>query len=66
MKKLGKLLIILLCVALLLTVLTGCSRKGYCEECGQQEKLNKYVDRDGDVHWYCDTCYQLYKMFSLR
>ena len=64
MKKLVKLLVLIVCICVLSATLSGCAHKGYCEDCGQYEKLNKFVERDGDVHWYCDTCYQLEKMFS--
>ena len=42
----------------------GCAKKGECDECGQYEELNKYVTGDGDVHYYCDTCYNMEKNFG--
>ena len=43
--------------------LTACAKRGACEECGQTEKLNKYVESNGNVLWLCDDCYRLYKMW---
>ena len=45
-------------------LLAGCSRKGECDECGQIEKLNKFVAYDGDVFYYCDDCYRIAKLFQ--
>lgn len=45
-------------------VLAGCGKKGECEDCGQVEKLNEYVDEDGESHWYCDDCYRMEKLYS--
>ena len=62
MKK-ERLIVSLALVILILCLFTGCAKKGYCEECGQYETLNKFVDRYGDEHWYCDDDYRWAKMF---
>ena len=48
---------------IMLIVLSGCAKRGKCEECGQVETLNKFVEDDGDIRWYCDDCYRLAKLF---
>lgn len=51
----------LLCMACLLT---GCSKRGKCDECGQTETLKKYVDHSGDTLWLCSDCTRIAKMFG--
>lgn len=64
MKTLQKFLVILMMTVMMASVLAGCGKKGECEDCGQVEKLNEYVDEDGESHWYCDDCYRMEKLFS--
>ena len=45
-------------------MLGACDKVGECETCGQREKLNKFVDKYDDVHWYCDQCYGMEKFMS--
>ncbi len=65
MKKLKMIIALFLATVLMLAVLSGCSKHGKCEECGQNEKLNEYTDNDGDIHWYCDNCYSMAKFFGV-
>ena len=46
--------------------LAGCgsSKTGTCEECGQTEKLTRFIEEDGTVHWLCNDCYRMAKMFG--
>lgn len=62
-KTIIKIIVLIVVVLLALALFTGCAKKGKCEECGQYESLNKFVERDGTVHWYCDTCYRFAKLF---
>lgn len=56
--------IMLVTLALLISLtLTACAKKGNCEECGQYEKLNKFTEKNGTVHWYCDYDYNMAKLF---
>ncbi len=64
MKKFKKCMIALFLVLFMLTTLSGCDKRGACDECRQNEKLNKYVEKDGDVRWYCDDCYRMAKLFD--
>lgn len=60
-----KIRIVTLCLVILMFVFTsGCAKSGKCDNCGQNEKLNKFVETNGDVSWYCDDCYRLAKLFS--
>lgn len=59
-----KRILCILLTALLLFSLAGCAHKGECESCGQTETLQKFVEDDGDEHWYCNDCYRMYKLFS--
>lgn len=51
---------------------TGCSNKGTCYECGQEEKVSKYVVQGkcgnsgdtGEVIKLCDDCRAYYKMIG--
>lgn len=64
MKKFAAMVLVmcmLLCTACLMT---GCAKRGECEECGQTETLNKYVAHDGETHWLCSDCTKLAKMFG--
>lgn len=65
--KAKRLIAAVLIVCMLLCIgcmLTGCAKKGECEECRQTETLNKYVDHNGDIHWLCSDCTKLAKMFG--
>ena len=65
--KIKRITALLLVVCMLLCAafaLTGCAKKGKCEECGQTEKLKKYVDSDGDPHWLCEDCTKFAKLFG--
>jgi len=64
MKELKKCTIALFLVLFMLATLAGCAQHGVCDECRQIEKLNKYVEKDGEVHWYCDDCYRMAKLFD--
>jgi len=61
MKKIWLLFVVL---ALFVYILAGCSKTGICEECGQSEKLTKFVESDGTVHLYCNDCYRIAKLFT--
>ena len=64
MRYIKKILIVLLMVMALLGM-TGCNNKtGQCAECGQTEKLYKYVYKNGDVEWLCEYCYNITKLFG--
>ena len=61
-----RLVTFVLIVCLLLTAvftLSGCAKRGVCDGCEQTEKLEKYVDTDGEVYWYCDDCMSWAKLF---
>ncbi len=45
-------------------LLVGCSKTGKCEECGQTEKLKKYVLSDGDTEYVCEDCSRWMKMLG--
>ena len=65
MKK--RLISILLAVAMLLCMafaMSGCGKRGECEECGQTETLTKYVSH-GDTYWLCKDCSRMYKMLGM-
>lgn len=64
MKNFKRIMVGFLLTALMIVTLSGCGKRGECEDCGQNEKLNKYVEEDGDVHWYCDDCYRMEKLFG--
>lgn len=64
MKNSKKTIAVFFLTILMLMSLSGCGKRGACEECGQTEKLNKFVEKDGDIHWYCDTCYNMAKLFA--
>ncbi len=64
MKILKKSAVIFMILALLTLGLSGCDKRGACEECGQVETLKKFVEDDGDEHWLCNDCYRLYKLFE--
>ncbi len=64
MKISTKIVALILSLMLALSGLSGCSKTGNCEECGQKEKLNEFVDSRGKTHWYCDDCYRMAKVFS--
>lgn len=64
MKTCKRFMVIFVMAVLTMVVLTGCGKKGECEDCGQVEKLNEFVDGDGDSHWYCDDCYKMEKLFA--
>lgn len=68
MKNKMRCICIIVTVIVIALILTGCSsneKTGRCESCGQTEKLYKYVaPSTGDVYWYCQTCYNLAKLFS--
>lgn len=64
MKSLKRFAVIFIVLIFMFTTLAGCAKRGECEECGQNEKLNKYVEKDGDIRWYCDDCYQMAKLFT--
>lgn len=59
-----KLPIFFLLVVIMALLVSGCDKTGECEGCHQTEKLQKYVEEDGDIHWYCDDCYKFEKMFG--
>ena len=59
-----RLIAIFFVAVFMLATLAGCAKRGECEECGQNEKLNKYVEKDGDIRWYCDDCYRMAKFFD--
>lgn len=58
------LLLFLLTLVMFFT-LSGCDgrERGECDECGQIETLNKFVQSNGEVLWLCDDCYRLAKLF---
>lgn len=65
--KIKKIVALILVVCMLLSMaclLTGCAKKGTCEECGQTETLKKYIDSDGDTHWFCEDCTRMAKLFG--
>lgn len=64
MENFKRIMAALLLIALMFVTLSGCGKHGKCEGCGQTESLNKFEEYDGDVRWYCDTCYQMAKVFS--
>lgn len=64
MKNSKKHIIIVFMAIIMLIALSGCGKRGECEECGQTEKLNKFVEDDGDIRWYCDDCYRMAKLFT--
>ena len=64
MKNTKKYLAIFFLIIFMLIALSGCGKRGECEECGQTETLTKFVDTDGDIHWYCNDCYRMAKLFS--
>ena len=59
-----RIILALLAVVTMVCLLCGCAHVGVCEECGQREKLNQFVDEDGDIYWYCDDCYRIAKLLS--
>ena len=63
MRKKRKIIITIILAMIILSLLSGCAKKGNCDECGQYETLNEFVERNGTTHWYCDTCYRLAKLF---
>ncbi len=64
MRRFKTIITLFFAAVLMLTVLSSCSKHGECEGCGQNEKLNKYIEEDGDIHWYCDACYNMAKFFG--
>lgn len=61
-----KIILVLLVMATMICVLCGCAKKGICDECGQKEVLNKFVDtEDGEVYWFCDDCYEMAKFWGV-
>ena len=65
-----KFITIVVIIALTLTAvltLTGCSKVGICEGCGQRESLVKYIypeEYGEDPIWVCNDCYRFLKIFS--
>lgn len=56
---------VLICIVILvIAFMCGCAKKGECDECGQYEELKEYITDDGDTRYYCDTCYDLAKLFG--
>lgn len=49
---------------IMLFVLSACAKQGECESCGQQESLQKFEEKNGDISWYCDDCYRMAKLFT--
>ena len=63
MKRIKSYLILIVAVVVMFA-LSGCGRTGECEECGQTEKLTKYVTSSGDTEWVCDDCRKMMKLFG--
>lgn len=67
MRKAFRLVIIIVLAISFVFLVSGCAKRGKCDNCGQTEKLNRYVDPgNGTVYWLCDACYNLAKMFTWR
>ncbi len=61
-----KMILLFLVLVMALCILAGCgsSKTGTCEECGQTEKQTRFIEEDGTVHWLCNDCYRMAKMFG--
>lgn len=64
MKNLKIRIVTLFLAVLILVSISGCSKRGMCDGCGQDEKLNEFVQDNGKVYWYCDDCYRIAKIFN--
>ena len=67
MKKTLRCVCLFLLIASLMFAVTGCGneRTGRCENCGQRERLYRYEYKNSDkTEWYCQTCYNLAKLFG--
>lgn len=65
MRNFKKFTVIFFVAIFMFVTLSGCGKRGECEECGQNEKLNKYVDQNDNIRWYCDDCYKMAKLFGI-
>jgi hypothetical protein len=60
MKRILVLVLVVCIVFSLAALLSGCAKKGECDECGAYGKLHTYKML-GETFYLCDDCYSSYK-----
>lgn len=57
--------LVILCLVLFMGIVTvGCSSKGICDSCGQEDTLNTYKTKSGEKLRLCDFCFNGYKLMG--
>lgn len=71
-RKLLYVLTAVLLIFVIMLALTGCERRGICENCQQEEVLSEYIctggggrrGDEGKTVYLCDYCRQCYKFMG--